>query len=148
MVKRKIAAIVAALSLVASAGVFADNIGPGLGRVLLKGKQGKVMELLGMTLNGISGNGMFAITFGTLGYQEGAEIGMAATNTFIAENLDALATDIAKGDGEYLDTLSTMLNVSDPVAFKSTVQKNFDEIFYAPDVTAQEVSAKIYSFVG
>jgi monomeric isocitrate dehydrogenase len=47
-----------------------------------------------------------------------------------------------------LDTLSTMLNVSDPVAFKSTVQKNFDEIFYAPDVTAQEVSAKIYSFVG
>ncbi|MCI1209986.1 MAG: DUF3015 domain-containing protein, partial [Treponema sp.] len=140
MVKRKIAAIVAALSLVASAGVFADNIGPGLGRVLLKGKQGKVMELLGMTLNGISGNGMFAITFGTLGYQEGAEIGMAATNTFIAENLDALATDIAKGDGEYLDTLSTMLNVSDPVAFKSTVQKNFDEIFYAPDVTAQEVS--------
>jgi len=148
MFKKRFAVAVAALFLAASsAGVFADNIGPGLGRELLKGQRGKGMEILGVTLNSLSCNQLFAITFGTLGYQDNAKIGMAATNTFIAENLDALAGDIAKGDGEYLDTLSTMLDVSDKVAFKSTLQKNFNGIFSSPDVTAADVSAKIYSFV-
>jgi hypothetical protein len=147
MLKRKLVVLIAALSLIASSGVFADNIGPGLGRELLKGKKGKVMEIIGVTLNGISSNQLFAITFGTLGYKENAQIGMAATNTFIAENLDALAGDIAKGNGEYIDTLSSMLNVSDTVAFKTSLQKNFTEIFSSPDVSAAEVSAKIYSLV-
>jgi hypothetical protein len=145
--KKKILAAVMALGLVASSGIFADNVGPGLGRVLLKGQKGKVMEILAITLNGLAGNGIFAITFGTLGYKDGAAIGMAASDAFIAENFDAVANDIARGDGEYIDTLSSILKVSDKVSFKNTLQKNFDSIYSSPDVTSGEVSAKIKSFI-
>ncbi len=144
---KKVLAATAALMIGASASMFADNIGPGLGRVLLKGKQGKMWEFLGTTLNGICGNGTFALTTGTLGYEEGAAIALADTNRFIADNMDNLAQDIAMGEGEYLDVLSDMLAVSDKAAFKSTVQANFNNIYSSSEVTAEEVSAKIYALV-
>lgn len=145
---KKVLAVATALLVGASASMFADNIGCGLGRVLLKGKQGKGWEILGTTLNGCCGNGLFAITTGTLGYEEGATIALADTNRFIADNMDNLAQDIAMGDGEYLDVLADMLAVSDKAAFKSTVQANFDNIYSSSDVTSTEVSAKIYALVG
>ena len=145
---KKVLAVTAALLVSASASMFADNIGPGLGRVLLSGKSGKLWEFVGTTLNGICGNGMFAITFGTSGYEEGAEIALADTNRFIAANMDNLANDIAAGDGEYLEVLSDMLKVSDKAAFKSSLQANFSNIYSSSDVSAQEVSAKIYALVG
>lgn len=73
---------------------------------------------------------------------------MTETNQFITDNMDAIANDIAKGEGEYIDTLSTMLNVSDSVAFKAALQNNFDEIFSSSEVSAQEVANKIYYLVG
>lgn len=144
---KKVLAVTTALLIGASASMFADNIGPGLGRVLLKGKQGKMWEFLGTTLNGICYNGGFALTTGTLGYEEGATIALADTNRFIADNMDNLAQDIAMGEGEYLDVLSDMLAVSDKAAFKSTVQANFNNIYSSSEVTAEEVSAKIYALV-
>ena len=145
---KKFVAVLLAFMLIGSVFAFADNIGPGLGRIALQGKTGKGWEILGLTLNGLGGNGVFAITFGTSGYQNGAKIGKAETNTFIAENMDALAADIAKGEGEYLDTLAAMLEVADPVAFKVSAQAHFDDIFASPDVSAEEVSEKIYALVG
>lgn len=144
---KKVLAASAALLIGASASMFADNIGPGLGRVLLKGKSGKLWEFVGTTLNGICGNGVFALTTGTLGYEEGATIAIADTNRFIADNMDSLAQDIAMGEGEYLDVLSDMLAVSDKATFKSNLQANFNDIYSSSDVTAEEVSAKIYAFV-
>ena len=145
---KKVLAVTAAVLVGTSASMFADNIGPGLGRVLLKGKSGKLWEFVGTTLNGLGGNGMFAITFGTSGYEKGAEIALVDTNNFIAENMDQLANDIAMGDGEYLDVLSDMLAVSDKAAFKNTLQANFNDIYSSSDVTSEEVSAKIYALVG
>ena len=144
---KKVLVATAALLVGASAGLFADNIGAGLGRVLLKGKSGKGWEILGTTLNGCSGNGLFAITSGTLGYREGEAIALADTNRFIADNMDSLAQDIAMGEGEYLDVLSDMLAVSDKATFKSNLQANFNSIYSSSEVTAEEVSAKIYAFV-
>jgi len=106
-----------------------------------------VMDLFAMTLNGIAGNAMFAVLFGTLGYKENQVIGMTSSDLFIAENMDALAADVANRDGEYLDTLAFLMNVSDVAAFKSLVQQNFDSIYSTPDVTSVEVSAKIKSFI-
>lgn len=123
--------------------VYADNIGPGLGRVALAGKTGKVWELVGTFLNGICGNGIFAITSGTLGYQDGAKIGLNSADAYIAENMDDLANDIAKGDGEYVDTLARIMKVDDRAAFKDKLHKNFNSIYPSKDVTAEEVSANI-----
>jgi hypothetical protein len=138
--------LVASVMFFALAGtqVFAvDNIGPGLGRVLLKGKSGKVMELLGTCLNGISGNGTFAITSGTSGYQEGAAIGNNSVELYVAENMDSIANDIAKGNGEYLDTLAQLMKVENKNTFKDSLHKNFNKIYTSKDVTSKEVVANI-----
>jgi hypothetical protein len=123
--------------------VFADNIGPGLGRMLLKGKSGKVMELVGTCLNGTSGNGTFAITSGTSGYKNGAVIGLSAVDAYVAENMDSLANDIAKGNGEYLDTLAFIMKVENKDSFKDSLHKNFNNIYTSKDVTSKEVVANI-----
>lgn len=138
--------LVASVMFFALAGtqVFAvDNIGPGLGRVLLKGKSGKVMELLGTCLNGTSGNGTFAITSGTSGYQEGAVIGNNSVELYVAENMDSIANDIAKGNGEYLDTLAHLMKVENKDTFKDSLHKNFNKIYTSKDVTSKEVVANI-----
>ncbi len=147
MLRKKIAALVAAGMLAASTSAFAGNVGPGLGYLLVHEKEGMGWDLLGAFLNGIWYNQFFAISSGTWGYDKAA-VAMTETNQFISDNMDALANDIAKGEGEYLDTLSTMLNVSDSVAFKASLQNNFDEIFSSSEVSAQDVANKIYSLVG
>jgi len=137
--------LVAVVMFFALAGtqVFADNIGPGLGRVLLKGKSGKAMELLGTCLNSTSGNGTFAITSGTSGYQEGAVIAVNLVDEYVAQNMDSLANDIAKGDGEYLDTLAHLMKVENKNSFKDSLHKNFNKIYSSKDVTSKEVVANI-----
>lgn len=147
MLRKKIAALVAAGMLAVSTSAFAGNVGPGLGYLLCHDKEGMGWDLLGAFLNGIWYNQFFAISFGTWGYDKAA-VAMTETNQFISDNMDALASDIAKGEGEYIDTLSTMLNVSDSVAFKASLQNNFDEIFFSSEVSAQDVANKIYSLVG
>ncbi len=146
MLRKKIAVLVAAGMLAFSSSAFATNVGPGLGYILIGDKTGAGWDLLASFLNGIYWNQYFAITFGTSGYDKGL-VSMTETNQFVADNMDALAADIAKGEGEYIDTLSSLLNVSDSVAFKAALQNNFDEIFTSADVSAEEVTNKIYSFV-
>ena len=147
MFKGKLAAAVAVVSLALSTSAFATKVGPGLGWILFGQQSGPAYDLLAAVTNGTLCSGLFAITIGTSGY-DGGLIGMEETDKFIADNMDALATDIAMGEGEYVDTLSAMLNVSDSVAFKAALQANFDNIFSSSDVSAAEVSGKIYSLVG
>lgn len=146
MLKSKIAAALAVVSLTLTASLFATKVGPGLGYVIFGDKSGPVYDLLAATTNGTFCSEGFAITFGTSGY-EGSLIGMEATEKFVNENMDALAADIARGEGEYVDTLASMLNVADTVAFKANLQENFDNIFSA-DASAKDVSEKIVAIVG
>jgi hypothetical protein len=143
--KKQIAAFVAVLAVSAfiADAAYADNVGCGLGRIALKGKKGKVFEILAVTTNGTFASQTFAITSGTSGYQEGVAIGMNDIDVYVAENMDNLATDIAKGDGEYIDTLATMMNVSDKTIFKSKMKSNFNNIFTSENVTSKEVVANI-----
>jgi len=142
---KKLVVSVAAVFLLASSLFASDNVGPGLGRVALKGSRGKGMELVGTFLNSICGNGTFAITSGTSGYTEGAVIGMnEEVRTFIAQNMDNLATDMAKGDGEYLDTLATLMKVENKAEFNSKMKVNFSNIYTSYGVSADQVAENIY----
>ena len=136
-------ATVSLFALGASASYAGGNTGCGLGSVLLKGKKGKVWELAATCLNGLCGNQSFAITSGTLGYQEGAVIGMNRVETFVAQNMDNLANDIAKGNGEYVDTLASLLEVKDADAFKANLKSNFAKIYTSDSITSKEVVANI-----
>ena len=140
--KKSVLALVMCFTFVATS-VFANNVGVGLGTMVLKGKSGKLMEFVATCLNGICGNGTFALTTGTLGYKEGAVIGVNIVDVYVAENMDSLANDIAKGDGEYLDTLAHLMKVENKDAFKDKLHKNFNKIYTSKDVTSKEIVANI-----
>lgn len=126
--------------------VFANNVGCGFGTEILKGKKGKVFEVLAVTTNGTSASSTFAITSGTSGYKEGSAIGVNIVDVYVAENMESLANDIAKGDGEYLDTLAHLMKIENKVAFKNNLHKNFNKIYTSKDVTSKEVVANIKEF--
>ena len=120
-----------------------SNIGIGFGDYLLAGKKGKLFDIVGATLNGCSGSQTFAISTGTLGYKEGVPIGVNIVDVYVAENMDSLANDIAKGEGEYIDTLAHLMKVENKDAFKNKLHKNFNRIYNSKDVTSQTVVANI-----
>lgn len=144
-----VAALAATLPLSNVAMADAD-IGCGLGTMVFDGKSGKVFKILGATTNGTSGNQTFGITFGTLGCDGNGTISSSEKLAlFIDGNMDNLARDIAKGDGETLATLSEVWGVqtSDKAAFNELAQENFAEVFKSENVTSQEVFANLNTLV-
>src|SRR5574340_791535 len=55
--------------------------------------------------------------------------------------MDALATDIANGQGETVDTLAVMMEVEDKAAFVAKLQANFDKIYTADSVSSADCQA-------
>ena len=113
----------------------AQDCGCGLGKVMIGEKQGLGYNLLGTFLNSLSGNQTFGMTSGTL---ECGKTQKIVTNqqldTFITDNMDNLAVDIASGGGESLDALVEIAQVApmlrEPLA--TELQANFEAIY--PDV--------------
>ena len=142
--KKILVTTIVALFVITGTSVFADNIGPGLGRLALAGKSGKGWDLLGTFLNGICGNGTFAITTGTLGYKQGARIGMnEEVKNFVAQNMDSLASDMAKGEGEYLDTLANLMKIENKADFNNKMKTNFSNIYTSFGVSSEQVAENI-----
>tara|TARA_R110001583_G_scaffold112950_2_gene263268 strand:- start:7342 stop:7821 length:480 start_codon:yes stop_codon:yes gene_type:complete len=134
---------VAAISFLPFTNVMADqDIGCGLGSMVFAGQEGKVVKVLGATTNGTSGNQTFGITFGTLGCDgTGTVTSSAKLALFIDGNMDNLARDMSKGEGETLSTLATVWGVAeqDQAAFNEVAQANFSEVFTSENVTSQAV---------
>ena len=144
--KKIFATLVATIFIMSGTSVFADNIGPGLGRVALAGKSGQGWELLGTFLNyALCANGLFAISTGTLGYKNGARIGMNEdVKIFVAQNMDSLATDMAKGESEYLDTLANLMKIENKADFNNKMKTNFSNIYTSFGVSSEQVAENIF----
>jgi Protein of unknown function (DUF3015) len=142
---KKIIAIAALAAL--SSGAFAQNanIGCGLGTQVMAGKDSLLMQVLGATTNGTSGNQTFGISTGTLGCKKPVNMVSAEMQQFVAGNMDALAQDIAQGRGEALETLSKLMDVAaaDRAAFGAKLQANFANIYAAAAVDSSTVIDKI-----
>ncbi len=134
---------VAAISLLPLSQAIADqDIGCGLGSMVFAGQEGKTVKVLGATTNGTSGNQTFGITFGTLGCDGTGPVTSTETvSLFIDGNLDQLALDMSKGEGETLATLAEVWGFSeqDKAAFTSLTQENFSAVFSSENVTSQTV---------
>lgn len=124
-------------------GLYANNVGVGFGTAVFQGSKGKVSEVLAVTTNGTSYSSTFAITSGTSGYKDGLVIGVNVVDSYVADNMDSIANDIAKGDGEFIDALASLMKVTDKAAFKNKLHKNFNQIYTSKDVTSKEVVANI-----
>jgi hypothetical protein len=135
-----------------STALFADqkNYGCGLGSMAFEGNDGLISQVSAATTNGSSGNQTFGITSGTSNCTEFSTwTSNEKVNVFVADNMDSLAKDIAKGKGEHLDTLASLMNIpqKDRATFNSKLQKNFSRIYTFEDVTAVEVIRNIEAVI-
>jgi Protein of unknown function (DUF3015) len=120
----------------------ANSTGCGLGTMIFEGQKGIAPQVLAVTTNGTSGNQTFGITSGTLGCtQEGVVRPPTKVRMLLMSSLDNLAVDVARGDGETLESLARALAVEqrDKRRFFVALQDNFLRIFPNENVTAEEV---------
>lgn len=126
---------------------YADNVGGcGWGSKLFDGQKGVVPQVLAVTTNGTSGNQTFGISSGTSGCtQSGTVESKWKTAAYIDSNMNRLALDASRGQGESLTSLASLVGVSsaDTAAFNTVIQKNFAQIFRSPDVSSTEVAAAL-----
>ncbi|MGJ8647324.1 MAG: DUF3015 domain-containing protein [Marinomonas colpomeniae] len=94
-------------------------------------------HVLAATTNGTSGNQTFGMTSGTLGCDDadGPAAGLVAV--FMNENLEPLAVDMAKGEGETLNALAELMGVenADKALFNEQMKQNFDQVFATAETT-------------
>ena len=74
------------------------NTGCGLGSMVFEGQNGLMSQTAAATTNGIFGNQTFGITSGTLNCERYKDFAYnEKVDTFVAQNMDNLARDIARG---------------------------------------------------
>ena len=118
------------------------NVGCGWGTLAFKGQTGVAAQVLAATTNGSFGNQTFGISSGTIGCKRGGTVTAdARLNMYAAANIDQLASDMASGQGESLDTLAQLIGVdeADKPAFFALAKHNFATLFPGDQVTAGEM---------
>ena len=131
----------AAVLAVGSTAAFADqDAGCGIGSEIWAGQSGKVPKLLAASTNGIFWNNLFGITFGTLGCSGSGTVTAQAV-TFTNVNAEALARDMAVGQGESLNVLAELLNIKaeDKARFFAVSKQNFAEIYSTENKDSYQV---------
>ncbi len=122
------------------------NYGCGLGSMMIDNDGSLMSQTFAMTLNGCFGSQLFGVSSGTSNCDKpDSFFASEKINTFVADNMDNLANDIAKGQGEYLDTLAVLMEVPDqkrPELY-ATLQTNFKTIYPSPETTHSDVIKNI-----
>ena len=123
------------------------NTGCGLGSIVWEGHNGLVSQTFAATTNGTFGNQTFGITSGTSNCEQYKTFTYnEKVDTFVAENMGNLASDIARGQGEYLNTLAVLMDVPEAQkgAFRSHLQTHFSDIYTSDKVNHSEVVNNIF----
>lgn len=147
--------IVPALAIAGAVGAVEDpnlraNVGVGLGTLLFE-SIGYTDTVLGQTCaattNGSFSNQLFFVTTGTGGAKDtsGGFVDNRPLRDYVRDNLDALAKEIAAGQGESLATLAELAGVAeaDRAAFYQKLQANFARIFPDAEVSSDQVVANL-----
>lgn len=142
--------VLASVFAIFSTTALADpNTGCGIGSLAFPNQDSVIKQLLAGTTNKFMGNQTFGITSGTFGCRAPDSIvSNEQAHIFVASNMDALATDIANGHGEVVETLATLLNIDDKATFVHTLQANFDAIYTSAGVTSSTVIDNIVAIAG
>ena len=143
MIRKTLAA--AALVALSSNVLAYGAAGCGLGSVIFKDQNGWVEQVLAATTNGTSGNQTFGITTGTLNCEGAGGPLAGGLKVFIDQNLEQIAMDSARGQGETLDAMADMMGMTpaDEASFKQAMQSNFDRIFPNAQTNGEQASAAI-----
>ena len=151
---KKLIVMVLAFSLVLIGSTFAfatdSNTGCGLGDMIFGDPDSTVLLSFEATTNGTSGNQTFGITSGTSNCQKPAKfVQNDRLQQFVAQNMDSIASDIAMGGGESLDTVTELMEVpsSQRAELSSALQANFTKIYPSADVTSAQVIDNIAAVI-
>ncbi len=118
--------------------------GCGLGSLVM-GKDGN--QVLAMTLNA-TGTQTFAISSGTSNCIDGGLIKKKKqVRAFIEINNQKLASEISKGRGETVSSLSRLLDCQDDQAFALGLHRHYSTIFPTENTPAAEVEHAIRSVI-
>ncbi len=115
--------------------------GCGLGSIIFGKKKGMV-QIFAATTNGSFGTQTFGISSGTSNCDD--QRSHMALVPFIKTNKNQLENDAAKGSGETLAGLSSLLNCENSAAFHRSLQENFDSIF-VNGISAEDLTSNIVS---
>ena len=137
-----LAVVALGVSLASSARAQAKygTAGCGLGSIVFGAKPG-IIQIFAATTNG-TGVQTFGITSGTSNCVDSAP-SVVGTRTFIQANREALAKDIARGQGETIQNLSTLAGCKRPAQVGQTLQRNFTAIFPTAGVSDGRVSDNV-----
>lgn len=135
--------LIGSLLMGATSLAMADNSGPGCGwgSMLFEGQSGVASHVVAATTNGTSGNNTFGMTSGTNGCDTTKRLEYSGTSKVVYHNMDRLSDDIAKGEGEILSTVASVMGIesNDVSTFKRVLHDNFDVIYPNADVTSDQV---------
>ena len=137
-------AAVSAVSLTVSTPAEARAYGPagcGLGSLIFEPNSG-FTQIFAATTNGTFGSQTFGITSGTSNCAGGSG-GSASAKVFVETNRVALAKDIARGQGETIDSLSRLAGCRASSAVGSSLQRRFDQIFTDASASDTDVSTNV-----
>ncbi len=123
-----------------------NNYGCGLGSMMIDNNDSLVSQTVAASMNGCFGSQIFGMSSGTSNCDKpDSLVHNAKVNTFVADNMDNLAGDIARGQGEYLDTLATLMEIPEDgrTPVYAALQNNFSTIYPSDDVTHVDVIRNI-----
>jgi hypothetical protein len=114
--------------------------GCGLGSMAFGSQPGGV-QILASTTNGLFGTQTFGITSGTSNC--GPALWASGTRNFVEANREALAKDVARGEGEAIGALTQINACADSRAVGAALQKSFGTIFPSEDASNEAVTDAI-----
>jgi hypothetical protein len=123
-----------------------NNVGCGLGSMAWEGETGLAPQVLAATTNGTVGNQTFGISSHTLGCARNGKVLVPERMAmFIGPNMNQLAQDMSRGDGEALATLAYVIGIETQhrAAFFAATQREFARIMPHENVTATDVANAI-----
>ena len=143
---RKVIALGVLASLLPTLAIARGNhpmAGCGLGYLLLSNEDNeKVTQVLGSTTNGTFGTQTFGISSGTSGCTEDGAVKVArATEVFADVNLTSLRQEMATGQGEYVNTLASLLGATDATRPQMVrfFQTEYQNLFPTAETSSDEM---------
>lgn len=129
----------------------ADNdVGCGIGTNLMKGKSGLVSHVLASCTNAYTLQSV-SLTFNMFGCDgKGQVTADAQIRRFAAANIDQLARDVARGEGETLAAFALLLGVpaDQQATFAGFTQAHFVNLFPSESVDSNQMVDAFYGLIG
>ena len=131
--------VVSSAFAASSSGMARQNVGCGLGTMLFQNNadQSSLLQAFQATTNGTFGTQTFGVTSGTSECKQPTKfVSNDRLNEFVVANMDNLAKDIARGNGETLDAFEDLMEVPADKSpeFYQKLQGSFARIFTSEEV--------------